>query len=69
MYAAIEQFNALSADWFDALWAVAWQSTLLVLTIAILLQLLKNTPPAARCWVWRIVALKLLVMPFWSTLR
>ena len=46
--------------------AVLWQSTLLACAVAVTLLVWHGLSPTVRCWVWRIVAIKLLVMPFWT---
>ncbi len=49
------------------MWAVAWQSAILAAAVAILAGLfLGRAPPSIRYWVWQILALKLLLMPFWT---
>lgn len=62
----IRLLNSVSAAWFDAAVAVLWQSTVLIFLVALVLHLCKRLPPAIHCWAWRLVALKLLVMPFWA---
>ena len=42
-----------------------WQSTILVIIVALTALLLKRASPAFRFWIWQIVAVKLLLMPFW----
>lgn len=46
--------------------AVLWQSTLLVMLVAIVVWWLRRSSPAIRYWLWQIVAIKLLLMPFWT---
>jgi len=63
----IARWNDLAAIWCDRLWAVVWQSTLLTVVVALLAALaLRHSSPAVRYWVWTILAIKLLVMPFWT---
>jgi beta-lactamase regulating signal transducer with metallopeptidase domain len=62
----ITTINEFSSDWAEAMWAVVWQSTLLALLVAVLLRAWRGLSPAARCWIWRVVAIKLLVLPFWT---
>ncbi|HEV7223427.1 MAG TPA: M56 family metallopeptidase [Pirellulales bacterium] len=45
--------------------AIVWQSTLLAGLVAGICWLLRGSAPALRYWCWQIVALKLLVMPWW----
>jgi beta-lactamase regulating signal transducer with metallopeptidase domain len=58
--------NAWAWAWSGIMWAIVWQSTLLAAVTAAALRLLKNQPPSMRFWLCQIVALKLLLMPFWS---
>jgi len=64
--AIIESLNTLSADWAGRMVAVLWQSTLLIAGAALVAILLPRWSPQLRFWLWQIVALKLLVMPFWT---
>ena len=66
MNAWIERWNEASAIWFDSMLAVSWQAALLVIAAALVAKLLSKSAPAARCWLWQIVACKLLVMPLWG---
>lgn len=45
--------------------AIVWQSTLLAGIVAGVCWLLRRQGPAIRYWCWQVVALKLLVMPWW----
>ena len=47
-------------------WAIAWQSTLLALAVALAARTLARSSPSARHWLWQLVALKLLLMPLWT---
>ena len=63
----ITTWNAISQAWGERLLAVVWQSTALTLAAALVVTLLlRRSSPAVRYWIWQIVAIKLLVMPFWS---
>jgi len=66
MNAWIESWNTWSVAWLDAMVAVSWQAALLVIAAALVARLLVKSPPAARYWLWQIVACKLLVMPLWG---
>jgi beta-lactamase regulating signal transducer with metallopeptidase domain len=61
-----ETVNAWSAVWLDRLVAVLWQSTLLAGLVGVAALLLRRAAPAVRYWLWQLVALKLLLMPFWA---
>jgi beta-lactamase regulating signal transducer with metallopeptidase domain len=67
MAALIADWNAAAEFWGAQMWAVLWQSTLIATAVAVIsLVFLRRTSPGVRYWVWQIVALKLLVMPFWT---
>jgi beta-lactamase regulating signal transducer with metallopeptidase domain len=67
MTAFIESLNAMAAGWSERMWAVAWQSAILAAAVALVAGLLLGrSPPSIRYWVWQILALKLLLMPFWT---
>jgi beta-lactamase regulating signal transducer with metallopeptidase domain len=62
----VETLNAWSAVWVDVVGAVLWQSTLLVALVAVLARCLRRASPGVRYWLWQLVAVKLLLMPFWT---
>jgi beta-lactamase regulating signal transducer with metallopeptidase domain len=67
MPAFIELLNRVAAVWSERMWAVTWQSAILAVAVAIMVGLfLGRAPPSIRYWVWQILALKLLLMPFWT---
>jgi beta-lactamase regulating signal transducer with metallopeptidase domain len=61
----IENLNAWSGPWLSLTWAIVWQSTLLAGVAAGIAVLLRRAAPGLRYWLWQIVAIKLLLMPFW----
>ncbi len=63
---AILHLNEWSAIWAEVMWAVLWQSTLLIVVVALIARLLRRVSPVVRYWLWQIVAIKLLLMPFWT---
>ncbi len=65
MSTVIEALNRYSADWTGLVVAVVWQTTLLALAIGAFAYFLRTSSPAVRFWLWQIVAIKLLLMPFW----
>lgn len=65
MSAVIDALNRYSADWTALVVAVVWQTTLLALAIGAIAYALRTSSPAVRYWLWQIVAIKLLLMPFW----
>jgi len=62
----IQSLNNSSDAWTRLIFAILWQSTLLAAVIALVSLLLRRTSPAVRYWLWQIVAIKLLMMPFWT---
>lgn len=66
MAAMIETINRWSADWTELAWAVTWQSAALVGLAAVVAVFLRRSSPGLRYWIWQIVAIKLLLMPFWT---
>ena len=66
MLAVIEQLNAWSQRGIDLLWPIVWQSTLVAIVVGLIAMLLRKYPPRLRYWLWQIVAVKLLLMPFWT---
>jgi beta-lactamase regulating signal transducer with metallopeptidase domain len=65
MPAIIDHLNRLSTVWLGLMGAILWQSTLVVLLVTIVALLLRRASPRVRYWLWQIVAIKLLLMPFW----
>src|SRR5262245_46846805 len=62
-----EPLNAVSQIWADRMWAVLWQSTIVIIAVALMAAVaLRHSSPAIRYWVWQILAIKLLLMPFWT---
>jgi bla regulator protein BlaR1 len=61
----ITALNDASSIWWDTMLAVLWQSTLLAVVVALVLRAWRGLSPALRCWAWRMVAVKLLLIPFW----
>src|SRR5438105_6302816 len=67
MEALIESLNAAAQIWVERLWSVLWQSTLLAAAVALIAAVfLRRSSPTVRYWVWQILAIKLLLMPFWT---
>jgi beta-lactamase regulating signal transducer with metallopeptidase domain len=63
----IHNLNAVADRWAGLAWAVVWQSTLLIGIAGLFAALLlRRAGPAARFWLWQILAIKLLIMPFWT---
>src|SRR5215475_13229322 len=60
-----ETLNEWSASVTALAGAILWQSTLFAALVAGICWLLRRRAPALRYWCWQIVALKLLLMPWW----
>jgi beta-lactamase regulating signal transducer with metallopeptidase domain len=58
--------NGWSESWFAAMLAVLWQSTALIVVVALAAWWLRRSSPSLRYWLWQIVAVKLLLMPLWT---
>jgi hypothetical protein len=54
-------YGAWAATWGDGLWRASWKGGLFILAVALLCRLVPRLPPAARCWLWWLACLKLLV--------
>jgi len=65
MLATIDSINRFSAAWAGLMGAILWQSALLVAVVTLAALLLGRASPRVRFWLWQIVAVKLLLMPFW----
>src|SRR5262249_57417907 len=63
---SVHTFNDWSASVTALAVAILWQSALLASLVAGVCWLLRRSAPALRYWCWQIVALKLLLMPWWS---
>ena len=66
MLTTILTLNDWGQRWIDATAAVLWQSVVLVALAALIAWCLRRSSPVVRYWLWQIVAIKLLLMPFWS---
>jgi bla regulator protein blaR1 len=62
---SVETFNSWSMATTGVAAAILWQSALLAAIVGGVCWLLKRSSPAVRYWCWQIVALKLLLMPWW----
>ncbi len=66
MLNAISTLNGWADRWSAAMLAVVWQSAVLVVAATLIAWCLRRSSPTLRYWLWQIVAIKLLVMPFWT---
>ena len=58
-------FNVWAERWSALMTAALGQSLLWTALVGAAAALLWRASPAVRCWLWRIVAVKLLLVPFW----
>ena len=67
MLGIIETLNRWAAGWSTGMASILWQSTVLVILAAVVAWCLRRSSPVVRYWLWQIVAIKLLLMPFWTS--
>jgi beta-lactamase regulating signal transducer with metallopeptidase domain len=67
MLVVVEAANRLAAAAGPMVLTTLWQSALLAAVVALLAAALRRAAPALRYWLWQIVAIKLLLMPLWTT--
>jgi bla regulator protein blaR1 len=65
MSAVVSIINDWAEAWLRVMWAIAWQFALLAAIATLIAWLLRRSSPVVRYWLWQIVAIKLLLMPFW----
>lgn len=61
-----QSVNAVAARWAEIIWAVSWQFCILGLIVVMVHWSLRRAAPNWRYWLWQILAIKLLLMPFWT---
>jgi beta-lactamase regulating signal transducer with metallopeptidase domain len=66
MLTTISATNDLAERWLATAWAVTWQFAIVVVVATLIAWLLRRASPVVRYWLWQIVAIKLLLMPFWT---
>jgi beta-lactamase regulating signal transducer with metallopeptidase domain len=66
MLTMFQTVNGWADGWRRVMEAVLWQSVLLVALAALVAWWLRRSSPVVRYWLWQIVAIKLLLMPFWT---
>jgi beta-lactamase regulating signal transducer with metallopeptidase domain len=65
MIAVVERLNSLGQSWATLVWALAWQSALVVAAFAVVALAMRRSAPALGYWLWQLAAIKMLVMPIW----
>ena len=58
--------NDWAEGWLRVMWAVLWQFAILAAVATLIAMLLRWSSPVVRYWLWQIVVIKLLLMPFWT---
>jgi beta-lactamase regulating signal transducer with metallopeptidase domain len=66
MLTMLQTMNGWGEGWLKVMIAFLWQSALLVALAALIAWCLRRSSPVVRYWLWQIVIIKLLLMPFWS---
>src|SRR5215218_3091476 len=61
-----ESINGVAAQWAEIMWTVSWQFCVLGLAVLVVHWSLRRAAPNWRYWLWQILAIKLLLMPFWT---
>jgi len=67
MLTILQTLNDWADRWSTAVGSILWQSTLLIVLAAVVAWCLRRSSPVVRYWLWQIVAIKLLLMPFWTS--
>src|SRR6476646_1888836 len=62
----IDLLNELGSQGSPIVVAILWQSTLLAIAVGLVCRLLPVSWPNVRYWLWQLVAVKLLLLPFWG---
>jgi beta-lactamase regulating signal transducer with metallopeptidase domain len=65
MLELIDNLNQIATAWIGVMAAVLWQSTVVILVVTVIAMILRRASPGVRYWLWQIVAIKMLLMPFW----
>ncbi|NLE60122.1 MAG: M56 family metallopeptidase, partial [Planctomycetes bacterium] len=65
MIASGIDFVPLTHAWLAALFRASWQGAIAVGLVWCLCRMVPRIPPAVRCWLWRLVLLKFLLLVVW----
>lgn len=65
MIDGVALLTPLASGWASALWRASWQGGVAVLIAAAICRLVPRLSPRLRCWLWRLVYLKLFLTLFW----
>ncbi len=61
-----QSINRIADRWAEIMWAISWQFCILGLAVLVIHWSLRRATPNWRYWLWQILAIKLLLMPFWT---
>src|SRR5579884_4026259 len=61
MTLSLEMTNGIPGAWASAILRASWQGGAALLTVWLLCRAWAGMPPRARCWLWRLAYLKLLL--------
>jgi beta-lactamase regulating signal transducer with metallopeptidase domain/ketosteroid isomerase-like protein len=67
MDSAFEIWSLLAERWADAAGRAAWQGGIAIVAALALCRLYPALPTTARCWLWRLICLKVLAAFLWTT--
>ena len=59
--------NLAGNDWLRVAWTQAWQVTVLILAVALLLRCASRNRPQLASVLWLVVFLKCITPPLWSS--
>ena len=59
------EFNVVAHDWLAALYRASWQGAVGIVLVWCLCRSAQSIPPWARCWMWRLVLVKVLLVALW----
>jgi beta-lactamase regulating signal transducer with metallopeptidase domain len=65
MIATGTDFIPMSHAWLAALFRASWQGAIAVGLVWCLCRWASRIPPSVRCWLWRLVLVKFLLVAFW----
>jgi beta-lactamase regulating signal transducer with metallopeptidase domain len=66
MLTTILTLDRWAEGWLKVMGAAFWQSVVLIIIATMIAWCLRRSSPVVRFWLWQIVAIKLLLMPFWT---
>ena len=62
----IAGLDALAAGWAPAVWRASWQGAIAVALVWVVCRVVPRMSAPVRCWLWRLVCLKLLISLLWA---